>query len=358
MYYMHARKSTGDTMIEVMVALVLFALLSVGVITIMNRGVNMADRSLEIALIREQIDAQADILRYAHHTRSPAWQEIRDNLGDAAAAASDITACPDASQLPTGAFIGNISSSGAVVRTPLRDDTSVYSPAELYSQFAFSGTPSASGIWVVPVAVQGSTDTFDMHIRACWQPPGTTDREVLGTLVRLYDPPAVVVTTPPVVDPPVQPPDPNATCTAVVKTYEIDLPLSYPDAMTATEPVLLKAGCIYRATVVYGDSHSEQLAECARGIQGECQMAYEQDQEQFGIQLRSADNAVQLRIPSSGLFSDVLPSQDRITHSQTVAPLEDVVQLYFMHGPVNPVDPRPWVAGNSVHIYSWRFDPI
>lgn len=190
-------KEAGDTIVEVVLAFAIFALIAIGAFMIMNRGVVMVDNSLETTLVREQIDAQAAILRYAVDTDSAAWQDIRNHLGTADQATGKLAACPSAAQLPPSAFIGNLSETGQVVYTPMSNAGTVFSPATTHSQFTFRGVPASSGFWVVPVPVQGSSDTFDMYIRACWQPIGTERAETLGTIVRLYDPPELIVTTPP-----------------------------------------------------------------------------------------------------------------------------------------------------------------
>lgn len=109
------RTAPGDTIVEVMMAFAVFALVAVGAITIMNRGAAIADHSLEITLVREQIDSQANILRYAMETKSPAWQDIRSHLGSASeAVVTEYDECPDANQLPNAAFISSLSSAGVV----------------------------------------------------------------------------------------------------------------------------------------------------------------------------------------------------------------------------------------------------
>ncbi len=54
----------GDTIIEVMISLAVFSLVAVVSVTIMNNGLNAAQRSLEISMARLAIDAQADTLDY------------------------------------------------------------------------------------------------------------------------------------------------------------------------------------------------------------------------------------------------------------------------------------------------------
>ena len=62
-----ARKSqSGDTIIEVLMAITIFSLIAVGSLMLMQKGAAMAQRSLEITLVRQQMDGQADLIRLAH----------------------------------------------------------------------------------------------------------------------------------------------------------------------------------------------------------------------------------------------------------------------------------------------------
>ncbi len=170
----------GDTLVEVIVAFAVFALVSVGAIVVMNRGIAMTERSLEVTLVREQIDAQAEILRYARDTQSPAWTDIRNNL-----AANPGERCPDTP--PSRAFIANVDGAGTVVRKSL--DTASFQKPATYSKFTLGADPRAYGLWVMPVdASAGSSQkAYDMYIYACWYAPGDSEPTTLGTIVRLYE---------------------------------------------------------------------------------------------------------------------------------------------------------------------------
>ena len=61
-------KKRGDTIIEVMMAIAIFAILSVITINLMNSGINNAQRTLEITMARNEIDSQAEALRYIHQS--------------------------------------------------------------------------------------------------------------------------------------------------------------------------------------------------------------------------------------------------------------------------------------------------
>ena len=56
----------GDTLIEVMFAVAVFGMVSVGAIGIMNRGLYGAQESLEVTMARSEIDTQAEALRFIH----------------------------------------------------------------------------------------------------------------------------------------------------------------------------------------------------------------------------------------------------------------------------------------------------
>lgn len=56
----------GDTLVEVMFAVGVFGLAAVGAIALMNRGLATAQGSLEITMARQEIDTQAETLRFIH----------------------------------------------------------------------------------------------------------------------------------------------------------------------------------------------------------------------------------------------------------------------------------------------------
>ena len=56
----------GDTLIEVMFAVGIFGLAAVGAISLMNAGLASTQNSLETTMARQEIDAQAEALRFIH----------------------------------------------------------------------------------------------------------------------------------------------------------------------------------------------------------------------------------------------------------------------------------------------------
>ena len=61
-------KKRGDTIIEVMMAVAVFAVLAIITINLMNSGLNAAQRTLEELMARNEIDSQAEALRYIHQS--------------------------------------------------------------------------------------------------------------------------------------------------------------------------------------------------------------------------------------------------------------------------------------------------
>lgn len=204
------KKQSGDTIIEVTLAFVVFALLAIGAISVMNRGVAAAQRSLELTLVRQQVDAQADALRYVHDLASEEgaenaaagsleklayddWQRIaktspglaRTNITNFGLTSGGM-ACP-AIPGATQAFIMN-------ARTGrLHDNTPPIQSADVapFSEVVYSsevGNPSeitrVSGIWIE--SKRTGTNYVDFHIRACWFAAGGRPATI-GTIVRLYD---------------------------------------------------------------------------------------------------------------------------------------------------------------------------
>jgi type II secretory pathway pseudopilin PulG len=58
----------GDTLIEVVFAIVIFALVSVMSIGLMNKGIATSQASLEVVMARNEIDAQAEALRFIQNS--------------------------------------------------------------------------------------------------------------------------------------------------------------------------------------------------------------------------------------------------------------------------------------------------
>lgn len=211
MLKLRREKQKGDTLIEVLFAVTVFSLVAIGCLNIMNQGTSAAERTLEITLVRAQMDNQTQTLRYlnssfiaafggsqtlaSYDRTTPAgqWaameQYIIDHSGSGVQSFSLVNgACPTPS-----------SQSFILDTRNVKFATVKPSAAQTFSQLVYS-TPSgagvltsAQGLWIQ--GVRSGTDPnnptqgyIDFHIDACWDGPGQSAPVTLGTIVRLYAP--------------------------------------------------------------------------------------------------------------------------------------------------------------------------
>lgn len=184
-------RQRGDTIIEVLFATTIFSLIAVGALSIMNQGTAMAQRALEVNLVRAQIDAQADALRFLNHAyiadlgkngmATTRWNNLVVPNTVSQAAPFDESVAGGRCVVPTSAFALNIEKLDAP--NPL----AVITPdAGTFAKVRYDlPLVTAEGLWVQAVYSDGH---YDFHIRACWQSPGAEQPITMGTIVRLYDP--------------------------------------------------------------------------------------------------------------------------------------------------------------------------
>lgn len=203
-------RQQGDTIIEVMFAVAVFAMVAVGSLAIMNQGTATAQRSLEVTLVRQQIQAQAEALRFIHDAYvasyqpggqpvtgvAAEWPKILSSYAATQASPFGKVAGPTCPQTVPGElpFIVNARKGeivdGIVSMTPPSDGSLPPFAQVVYQDGASSEIKSAYGLWIeaLPVKPTDSVAYVDFHIRACWNSPGINRPLTLGTIVRLYDP--------------------------------------------------------------------------------------------------------------------------------------------------------------------------
>ena len=177
----------GDTLIEVLFAVTVFSLVVVGALSIMNSSTAVAERALETTLVRNQIDAQAEALRYIHDSYiatypnpvvgqpSAEWANITAN--EVTSASTFGTCTP-----PAKAFVVNTGTDKVESRSVIT--TNVQS----YAQLRLAPTVSSEGLWVEAIKSDNTNKYVDFHVRACWYSQGLNTPMTLGTIVRLYEP--------------------------------------------------------------------------------------------------------------------------------------------------------------------------
>lgn len=177
----------GDTLVEVIVAFAVFAVVVVGASTIMNKGIAIAEQSLEITQVREQIDSQADLLRYARDEDRDLWSNIKDKATGGAPADTVPTSCPVAasSQIQRSFVLSKTSATGPLAVVSLSDPSKYNDAPSSIAQVDYT-TGQSSGLWVETYRID--SNAYDMYIRACWSKFGGADAPAtMATVVRLYD---------------------------------------------------------------------------------------------------------------------------------------------------------------------------
>ena len=174
----------------------------------------MTQRTLEISQVRDQMDTQADALRYMHanyiqnlgNDSAPPvvlWQRIKEDFAVSAVRGlgDDVNGENCVAPVPVNGVAGTLAYPFVLVTEGNRLDGANGGPfvvfrnpnsfpfATTYSQVRDPGGPE--GIWITAVRspTNGARPGFyDFHIRACWQTPGQSVPVTLGTIVRLYEP--------------------------------------------------------------------------------------------------------------------------------------------------------------------------
>lgn len=228
----------GDTLIEVCIAIGIFSLIAIGVASVMSSGTAGSQTALETTLTREEIDTQAEAIRFVHsaymaskNVSSTAytslWNEITKNAIDSNNTNFDSNYAPDDCK---ALYDGNIlATQHAFILNPrdLNNGTSAYisiNNSQNKNKFTYTTTyprllfgskeegglvgsnstalASAEGIYVIAVKDPGTemvvdstnpTSTsayYDFYIRSCWYGTDSERPSTISTVIRLYDPPA------------------------------------------------------------------------------------------------------------------------------------------------------------------------
>lgn len=228
----------GDTLIEVLFAITMFSAVAVGSLSIMNQGSGIAQKALEITLVREEIDAQAEALRFLNSsyvdayrsgvtdysgTTAYQWQLIHNNIVSTVSSFGGNTTCPSSASLQIyKSFIINTR------KATLVTTASTLVPATTFSQVKYNAAnaiTSAEGIWIEAIASSDTANAryIDFNIRACWTSATQSAPMTLGTIVRLYEP----ITAGAVALPPVPAPTPLVPAAPVVTANTVGSTTTY-----------------------------------------------------------------------------------------------------------------------------------
>ena len=194
----------GDTIIEVMFAVAVFGLIAVTSLALMNQGIATSQRAVEITTVRQQIDAQAEALRflqtaYVQEYETGTTYDLVDANSTPAEEYYRITRMPSASASkfgsrpcnspPTNSFVINTRTARVLTDSALFTSTANRTSAQVIYNASNVATAS-NGIWIEAVRSTATNNVgyIDFHIRGCWDAPGLSVPMNLGTIVRLYEP--------------------------------------------------------------------------------------------------------------------------------------------------------------------------
>ncbi|MCB9819899.1 prepilin-type N-terminal cleavage/methylation domain-containing protein [Candidatus Nomurabacteria bacterium] len=201
----------GDTIIEVMMALSIFSMIAVGALAVMNRSISMAQDALESTLVRNEIDAQAETLRFLHHaymaesspnlaagTLANKFMDIiKDDNVITDGTASEFGKPTCITEIPQKAFAVNPINGKLIPSGSIKPMSEAGSGVPPYSQLSYpapTAQPTAHGLWIEgvksrSVTASGSSEikpVVDFHIRACWSSAYSSQPRTIGTIVRLH----------------------------------------------------------------------------------------------------------------------------------------------------------------------------
>lgn len=222
----------GDTLVEVMLAVGIFSMVAIAVVSVVSGSTSSAQTALEATLAREEIDAQAEAIRFIHDSYladrngedneySDIWSNIVGNAAQGIADSYPPASCDDLysgdnSIFGQNAFVINTHKLGKGKANEVyvkADNGNTFKQASTYPRLVFKGggslaeegtgdtLNSAEGIYVVAVKDSGDTNIvtnnnyvesvsayYDFYIRTCWYGTGDREASTISTVIRLYDP--------------------------------------------------------------------------------------------------------------------------------------------------------------------------
>lgn len=186
----------GDTIIEVVLAFAIFSLAAVGTMALLNAGVATTQRNLEITLVRQQVDAQAEILRYLRDTKNNRWQELISPANIVTNPLSLSESCRPLGGLTQAFYMkptisANPGTTPTVYTRQTLNGTTYVSPTTYAKIDYTAGALKSEGIWIQAAKAQtnnnAGVNAYDFYIHACWNSVGVNEPMTAGTIVRIYD---------------------------------------------------------------------------------------------------------------------------------------------------------------------------
>lgn len=200
---MRRQAEQGDTIVEVVVAFAIFALAAVGSMQILSKGVATTQRDLEMTLVREQVDSQAEMIRYIRDGDSASLKNTWTKLTSSDSLVS--TPSPLSASCSVGtskAFYIKATVGSDPSKTTFSVESATNQKVSLdearrgnytYAQMTYnkSSITGSNGIWIEVARAQAastkSPQAYDFYIHACWDSVGVGVPMTSGTIVRIYE---------------------------------------------------------------------------------------------------------------------------------------------------------------------------
>lgn len=181
MTVMGYKMQRGDTLVEVLMAIVIMSMVIVGALTIMSRGLAAAQIAVEHSEVRLSINSQIEALRFARDSY------IKNPADPSGAQWKAVITASNTTPITYDSSCNTTSGKQAFYMT--KNSTQVtrnnYTPATP----ATVATPG-TGLWIESVlSPSGTTPAYvDFVIRACWPALGTSTTQQAVSAQRFYDP--------------------------------------------------------------------------------------------------------------------------------------------------------------------------
>ena len=242
----------GDTLIEVTLAVGIFSMVAITIVSVMASGTTGAQTALETTLAREEIDAQAEAIRFIQSAYiadkgsednrfQTLWQSIVKNAVNVNSTDDELLryspqSCnalyADGGEVKKyNAFVINNNQLGTFTKDTVNrafisvlDKPNSFVQATTYPRLVYNNSDSAldsetssdnifyqaEGLYVVAVKESSKEDGYnpttvvdnggivnrpvfyDFYIRSCWYGANANEPSTISTVIRLYDPDAVI----------------------------------------------------------------------------------------------------------------------------------------------------------------------
>ena len=249
----------GDTLIEVTLAVGIFSMIAIAVVAVMSGGTSSAQSALETTLAREEIDTQAEALRFIqsayvadkdnqNSNYYKLWNAITENANTLNGTDDDVNILqftpnncsdlynPNSGIVTQNAFVINPRKLSnfdnveeAYISIKGEFNSSKFAEAQTYPHLIYgkdggnsdnttltdtnidSSLYRAEGIYVVAVKdksttyiadddnkenPQNTSAFYDFYIRTCWYGTDAERPSTISTVIRLYDPNIIKAETP------------------------------------------------------------------------------------------------------------------------------------------------------------------